>query len=231
MNSLPIFNVTHNPCDPSSVNAGGAPLPGLATGCARKQRGVVLFLTLIALLAMSLAAVALIRSVDTGAMISGNLAFKQSTTTSADAGIEAAMVWLTGVTVANAGLEVFRDPNHPLNQTNLAANPGYFSNINYNSVATIKAAATWTGINASLPITDPSGNTSRYIIERMCRFANVPMQAADCLYNSVAANNNFMSTPTLKGLKPPSGQPPQLRITVQTVAVNGTVSYVQGFVF
>ena len=43
-----------------------------------KQRGVVLFIALIALVAMSLAAVALVRSVDTATIIAGNLAFKQS---------------------------------------------------------------------------------------------------------------------------------------------------------
>ena len=53
-----------------------------------KQRGVVLFLTLVALLAMSLAAVALIRSVDTSTLIAGNLAFKQSAMSSANGAVE-----------------------------------------------------------------------------------------------------------------------------------------------
>lgn len=59
-----------------------------------KQNGVVLFFSLIALVVMSLAAVALIRSVDTNTLISGNLAFKQSATISADAGLETALKWL-----------------------------------------------------------------------------------------------------------------------------------------
>ena len=56
-----------------------------------KQRGVVLFFSLVALLAMSLAAVALVRSVDTSTMIAGNLSFKRAATTSGDSGIEAAL--------------------------------------------------------------------------------------------------------------------------------------------
>ena len=56
------------------------PKTGL-NGCASmKQRGVVLFFALISLLAIMLAAVALIRSVDTSIMIAGNLAFKQAAT-------------------------------------------------------------------------------------------------------------------------------------------------------
>jgi Tfp pilus assembly protein PilX len=66
-----------------------------------KQRGVVLFFALISLLAIMLAAVALIRSVDTSTMIAGNLAFKQAATTSGDAGTEAAINWLTTMQAAN----------------------------------------------------------------------------------------------------------------------------------
>jgi len=45
----------------------------------RAQQGVVLFIALIAMVVLSLAAVALIRSVDTGTSIAGNLATKQGT--------------------------------------------------------------------------------------------------------------------------------------------------------
>ena len=45
---------------------------------AKSQKGVVLFFALIALVAMSLAAAALVRSVDSGVLVAGNLAFKQS---------------------------------------------------------------------------------------------------------------------------------------------------------
>jgi type IV pilus assembly protein PilX len=233
MNSLSIFYVAHIPDKLSPANASN--IPGLQSRfqarCAQKQRGVVLFLTLIALLAMSLAAVALIRSVDTSAMIAGNLAFKQSATASGDAAIETSMAWLQMMTNTNAAAHPFvnTDPTHPLNQTNLAVNRGYYSN--FNPLLDVKASSTWSGNNSSAPFIDQSGNTVKYIIQRMCRFANTPMQFADCLYNAVPANNNFMSTPTIKGLKPPPGQPPQVRVTVQSTGTNATVSYVQGFTY
>ena len=53
---------------------------------ARKQKGLVLFLALIALVAMSLAAAALVRSVDSGILAAGNLAFKQAAIMSAETG-------------------------------------------------------------------------------------------------------------------------------------------------
>lgn len=58
------------------------------------QDGVVLVVTLIVLVALTLASLALVRSVDTSAMIAGNLAFKQSAAISADAGVEAAINWV-----------------------------------------------------------------------------------------------------------------------------------------
>lgn len=58
------------------------------------QRGVVLLIAMIALVAISLAGIALMRSIDTGLVIAGNLAFKQTGTQVADAGTEQAIQWL-----------------------------------------------------------------------------------------------------------------------------------------
>ena len=44
----------------------------------RAQQGVILFIALIVLVAMSLAGIALMRSVDTNVLIAGNLAFRQA---------------------------------------------------------------------------------------------------------------------------------------------------------
>lgn len=60
----------------------------------RRQRGVVLLIALIALVAITLAGLALMRSVDTGLVIAGNLAFKQATVQAGDAAIEQAIEWL-----------------------------------------------------------------------------------------------------------------------------------------
>jgi len=60
----------------------------------RAQRGVVLFIALIVLVAMSLAGIALIRNVDSGQVIAGNLAFRQAAMHVGDIGIEAGRAWL-----------------------------------------------------------------------------------------------------------------------------------------
>lgn len=59
-----------------------------------KQKGVVLLITLISLVAMTLAAIALMRSVDTSNLVAGNLAFRQAATHFADSGTEQAIAYL-----------------------------------------------------------------------------------------------------------------------------------------
>ena len=201
---------------------------------AMKQRGVVLFFTLIALVAMSLAAVALIRSVDTGTLIAGNLAFKQAATTSGDAGIEAAVNWMAAIEAANNAINVLNDPAHPFNITDLAARPGYHSSAD--PALDITADATWDDVNNVLVGTDGSGNTVRYIIQRMCRIANQPIQNANCLFSGALEDNNGQSIPLPQEVCegagcPVAGQTPQIRITSRATGPKSTVSYVQAFVY
>jgi Tfp pilus assembly protein PilX len=195
-----------------------------------KQRGVVLFLALIALVALSLAAVALIRSVDTSTLIAGNIAFKQSATTSADAGVESAIAWLTGVQSANSSINVLTNATHPFNITN-AAN-GYYSNANS---IDLFADATWS-ISTIPAVTDSSGNTVSYIIERMCRTADVAIQNADCLFSDAVEDSNGQQIALPQDVCdgdgcPVAGQTPQIRITARATGPKNSVSYVQAFVY
>ena len=60
-----------------------------------RQTGVVLVMALIALVAITLAALSLVRSIDTGVMIAGNQAFKESCLGASDVAIESASKWLS----------------------------------------------------------------------------------------------------------------------------------------
>ena len=57
----------------------------------RQQRGVVLFVALIAMVVMSLAGVALIRSVDTTGSVAGNLAFREASIPAVNMAVEEAV--------------------------------------------------------------------------------------------------------------------------------------------
>jgi Tfp pilus assembly protein PilX len=185
-------------------------------------RGAVLFIALIVLVAMTLAGIAIMRSVDTATLIAGNLAFKQGTVQSSDDGIERAYQWLLA--------------NRPaLWSSDLAQgyNSGYATPV-------WTSAATWA--SAVIAGTDAAGNTISYQIHRMC---NCP----DTLYNGVCAagqsNQCALDNPTGTGAPPPPSQgesftvgapgflqDPRVyyRITVRTQGPRNTVSYVQSMV-
>lgn len=197
-----------------------------------EQRGVVLFFTLIALLAMSLAAVALIRSVDTSALISGNLASKQMVITGAERGIAAAMGQLASMRNASA-VDLDLDASHPLNQTNLAVYSGYYSS--FNPALDVTGLLAWVTPNGSVNMgIDASGVSVSYIIQRLCRTPNVTKLNADCVVgpgaddgNNVAVKNATQACPTCT----PPGEPAVIRITVKATDSRNSTSYIQEFVY
>jgi len=60
----------------------------------RSQRGTMLIIALIVLVAMTLAGIATMRSVDTATVMAGNIAFRQSALNAADQGVQAAFALL-----------------------------------------------------------------------------------------------------------------------------------------
>jgi len=187
-----------------------------------RVRGAVLFIALIVLVAMTLAGIAIMRSVDTATLIAGNLAFKQGTMQSSDNGIEQAYQWL----LANR-------PTLSLDNAGQGYNSGYA-----NPVWT--TSGTWT--NSVTVGTDAAGNTISYQIHRMCNCPNT-------LYNGVCpsllSNQCALDNPLGTGAPPPPAagesftvgapgylQDPRLyyRITVRTQGPRSTVSYVQAMV-
>jgi Tfp pilus assembly protein PilX len=197
-------------------------IKGARASLPSRVRGAVLFIALIVLVAMSLAGIAIMRSVDTATLIAGNLAFKQGTMQSSDNGIEQAYQWL----LANR-------PALSIDNAGQGYNSAYATPVWTNP-------ATWT--NAVTVGTDAAGNTIAYQIHRMCNCANT-------LYNGVCAagqsNQCALDNPTGTGTPPPPSQgdsftigapgylqDPRVyyRITVRTQGPRNTVSYIQSMV-
>jgi type IV pilus assembly protein PilX len=196
-----------------------------------KQRGVVLFVALIALVVMSLAAAALIRSVDTNTLITGNLSFKQSAVVSSDRGIETALTWVNTAAVANlAALD-----------GNSVAN-GYFSTfdeVNLDDRAVLKDAATWTANSAVATGTgitagreDDTGNEIRYIVQRMCRDPVAPTKE-NCQFGEaeVGSGSKGVKDASEAGAIIDGAESPIYRVTVRVVGPKNTVSYTQTYVY
>lgn len=206
----------------------------LMKAMAKTQKGVVLFFALIALVAMSLAAAALIRSVDTSVIVAGNLAFKQSATTIGDSGMVAAMDWLRA--------------NPTLLEANSAAN-GYYATSTTGIALTAAAGATWpnggawtdatsrlatgSGFPTATPGFDPvTGNTVRYVVERMCRNTGTPT-IANCMMGSGEplgqTQGNLEEQNLGANLLPASS--PVYRVTARVAGPKNTISYIQAYVY
>ncbi len=201
----------------------------------RKQRGVALFFSLVCLAAIMLAAVILVRSVDTATLISGNLAFQQSATRSGDAGSDAAIAWLATTQGLNATKNVLEDATHAFNIDNPVA--GYYASLDPTKSLTVSGGSNfkWDDTDSvALPV-DSSGNQVRYIIQRICRTSTI-VKDANCLYSSADVDSNGHHIKLLQEICdgagcPAGGQTPQIRITSRITGPKNTLSYVQAIVY
>ena len=138
----------------------------------RSQQGVVLFIALIALVAMTLAGIALVRSVDTGNIIAGNVAFKQAALQEADRGVEAGYDALNGTTpIAN------RDVDDPALNYYASIQQEDPNRAGVPSLLSVASPAIPPGISITNSAT---GNTIYYVIERLCSAAGAA-SSANCV--------------------------------------------------
>jgi len=186
-----------------------------------RQRGVVLMIALIVLVAMTLAGIALMRSVGTTSLIAGNLAFQQSATSSGDTGTEAAIAWLQ--TNNNSGYLWNNTPAQ-----------GYMAQ-RQDPVTGQSWDTFWTAVinpsggpslSTSRP-QDSAGNTVSYVIQRLCNGTGDPTApGVDCAApQSVAQAGSSSKGAGAVALLYNSSI--YYRITTRIDGPRNTVSYVQ----
>ena len=213
----------------------------------RDQRGLSLIIVLIALLIISLAAVALLRSSDTSTLVTGNLAFQKSALAAGDAGTEAAITWLSAANAA-AGT-TFND----------VAASGYFATTadvcDLTGTRTPAAAAddVWwiptdpdPGVGCSLAARTlaagtagvPAGYTVRYVINRVCNIAGDPNSVVgaggtpmSCSRLGAGTSEGSTRGGASYGNTPLTGESQQYyRITTRIDGPRNTVRYIQTLV-
>lgn len=121
------------------------------------QQGVSLFIALIALVLMSLGALALYRSIDTTTAVVGNIGFRERGVALANTGVESAITWL--------GTNASSLNNHK-------ASDGYYASKDYGFSATAKndtaALLTFDWSGKTKKVGDIEGFEVRYVIHRLC---------------------------------------------------------------
>lgn len=187
-------------------------------GSQGRQSGVALPIALMVLVAMILAAVTLVRSVDTATLVAGNLTFKQRATHAGDEGIRQGFLWLRNMVTANpAGL----------NNSNSAS--GYFST-QHASDPYWNPTLNWPTAGVIVLPTDPNtGNTVSYVIHRLCTLPGVSYNAPGqkcATYtgssNAAAGGSQSVDAPEFSGVTYV-----YYRVTARVDGPRNTVSYIQ----
>jgi type IV pilus assembly protein PilX len=196
----------------------------------KSQQGLILVITLIVLVAMTLAAVALIRSVDTAILATGNFAFKQQTLSAPETAIEQAIRAIIGDSDSGVAASVTNLNDHFPSQN-------YFATVQPNETST---ANTVVGLPESIPfvlqtvptnyptsfrtITMPGTNdTARYVIERQCT-ATGPAVPANC---NMARGGIASPGGTTHDENVTVQDRPTYRLTVRVDGARNTVTFAQ----
>ncbi|HEY3299770.1 MAG TPA: hypothetical protein VGJ90_03270 [Methylophilaceae bacterium] len=190
----------------------------------KEQAGIVMLITLIALVIMLLASIALIRSTDTNLLVSGHLSFKRDIVNQAERTIPVIkqLFSTTSTPVGVLSTPVSREQNI------VASN--YFATIQASNGFGIPTALldTSSGVNANAAATITGGTgtgvTIRYMIDRMC-LAVGPANTTSC---SISKST---SDPTGQN-KQSSGKPagidtPIYRISIRATGPRNTEAYIQ----
>jgi type IV pilus assembly protein PilX len=165
-----------------------------------QQRGVVLFVALIVLVAMSLAGISMMRSVDAGNKIAGNLAQRQSATNAAEFAFEQAMVQVAQLAVTGLGTT----DNPSIGYSSSYQNARFFER-NWDAAWTFSADPT-------------TGNTVAVLIDRMCL-------GTSCQYLMSKTSNVDGVSHSSPGVIPVSREP--YRILARVTSPQGMVTYLE----
>ena len=218
-----------NPCCRGRVPR----LAGAAVSPHGRQRGVVLFVALIAMVVLGLAAAAMIRSADTSGVIAGNLAFKEATTHAADTGVERAFNALQGLATADVDVA-----NQYFRLMQPVDADGIPTSIVWANVPCYDSSGGLVAINCA----DASTYRVQYVIDRLCATAPAPTDPVTLLTNRCIAGQPFSTagqtgndrdshTPSGNyGVPPVTGAlPPTIhyRVTVRVQGPRNTSSIVQ----
>lgn len=190
---------------------------GTPTVLPTRQGGAVLLIALVVLVAMTLSALALIRSVNMTNLISGNLAFRESALLSSERSTEIALAWLT--TNSATGNTTLHTDNAANGYRAARADPA--TGVNWDTF--------WNDSLTGQFVTgaiDVAGNTVSYVIHRLCDTTGAP-QLANC---TKPPSNNTGGSFSIGGPAITPNSQVYYRITSRVAGPRNTVVYTQTIV-
>ena len=187
----------------------------------RAQSGVVLFIALIVMVALSIAGIALVRSVDTGLSITGNLGFRQASISPTTWAVEKAISAMfekkdiSDLDKANLTQNYYAYRYEVKNGGKLEDKTG----VPYD----LQGATPSNYPSTFIKTDDGAGNTIRYVIERMC-LDEGPSTAANC---DMSPPKKSEATTAMELIKPELIRVPFYRVTVRIDGPNNTTTFAQ----
>jgi Tfp pilus assembly protein PilX len=212
----------------------------------KSERGVVVFIALIVLVAMMLAGIATLRSSGSAILTAGNLAFRQSATVSGDVGAETGITWLMAqgpitLETRNASRGYYPTSN------DLVSPPPRTANCSGAAPAANEplepnwpvcwGTANWLDPTKAVQVNsgayDAAGNRVSYVIHRMCAVAGaIAGTGAPANQECVTLTDPGKGGPKEAGAKALTGTSQvYYRITARIEGPKNTVSYVQTMVY
>lgn len=201
------------------------------------QRGVVLLLALIMLVAMTLAGIVMYRQIGTGLIIARNLAFKRTATVAADRGIEAARTWLVAQTAAGLEQGSVAASYYPgwcnisLNVGNLpdANNDGISDNCGVTPAPSAFDPLTYNWANSVVATNDDgAGNEVRYVIHRLCQIpGGIDAANQQCVTIGSTLTGGSHGAVSYGSLPLSNTFQPYFRVTSRVLGPTNTVGYTQ----
>jgi Tfp pilus assembly protein PilX len=194
--------------------------PALSFVHAHRQRGVVLFVALIALVVLSLGALALYRSVDNATAISGNISFRQQGVAATGRAVDEARTWLVanGSPVENLYNDLPADAYYATMMQ--FTNDGDMLNFDWTQAKAVSAAAT------------PAGYQMSYAIHRLCPNPGAPSACvnANATMAAVRSVGDQVEGERVSDASADTSAP-YYRITVRALGPRNTESIVQVLVY
>lgn len=184
----------------------------------RGQRGIILIVTLFAMIILMIAGVALVRSFDSSLVLAGNMAFKRDLVNQGERGMAAAIASMKG-----SGALV----SATTRQSNLISSNYYASLLatDVHGIPTIllnDSAWVSAGMSVTGDIKDTvSGVTIRYVIDRLCSASGAP-SPANCIVSAYGDKGGTANQKRAAAITPPV-----YRISVRVTGPRNTQTYLQ----
>lgn len=189
-----------------------------AGAAVRAQRGVIMLITLIALVLLLLAAAAMLRAVDTSSTLAGNLGFRRDLGNQAERGFAAARATLVSGALSTETMRIADQlASYNYSSTRLSTNS--------NGVPTVLASDTAFAAAGMSDVNDKTNNgvTVRYVIDRQCLTSGA-FSAANCEVTAATSQDLKGSDPPRK---PGAETRPVYRVSVRVKGPHDTESFFQ----